>query len=199
MVLVGNLQQKLGKKIMKAIYNLPNNYKLIKKIDFNKKRYLISFNLFVIICSLLIFELFKLDICPLFTLKSLIFFALGIYISIFLHELIHGFFIWLFSKKKATYKFSVFYASAGASDRYFDKASYIIIALAPVIFLSILIIVLINFIFIEYYNSLVLILALTFSGAIGDFYISIVALMYPQNTYINDEGEKMNIFIQSTH
>lgn len=183
---------------MKAFFELSEEYTKTQTIDFNKKRYIIGFNIFVIALAFSIFNLFKINQCPLFSIKSLIVFIIGIYLSIILHELIHGLFIYIFSKKKAKYKFSFFYASAGAEDRYFDKTSYIIIALSPAIFLSLFLLIILSFIDIEYFNSILLILALSFSGAIGDFYISIITFFKPSDVLINDSGEKMQFFTKTT-
>ncbi|MGD1821239.1 MAG: DUF3267 domain-containing protein [Pleomorphochaeta sp.] len=179
---------------MKAFYELPKEYQIYKTIDLNKKKYLILFNLFVILVSLIIFSTFKINSCPLFSIRSFIVLAIGIYLSIIIHELIHGIFIWLFSKKRAKYKISFFYASAGAKDRYFDKYSYIIIAIAPLIILSFLLFILLYSLPLEYYNSILLILALSASGSIGDIYMTIITLLCPDNILINDSGEIMHFY-----
>ena len=49
-----------------------------------------------------------------------------------LHEWIHGLCIWYFSGRKANYGFTGLYAFA-ASEAYFPKKPYIIIALAPIV------------------------------------------------------------------
>lgn len=179
-------------------FELPESYKEYLYIDFNEKKYLISFNIFVIIVTLSIFYMFKIDQCPLFSLKSGIVLIIGMFTMIIIHELIHGLFIHIFSKKRASYKMSFFYASAGAADRYFDKIEYIIIALAPVVILSIIYLSLINILSIEYYNALLLIFAISFGSAIGDFYISSLTLFQPKDIIVNDEGEKMHFYTKTT-
>jgi hypothetical protein len=57
---------------------------------------------------------------------------LGYIAYIVLHELVHGIFMKHFSGVKPKYGFTLMYAYAG-SEAYFNKKSYIIIALAPVV------------------------------------------------------------------
>ncbi|MBO5006312.1 MAG: DUF3267 domain-containing protein, partial [Clostridia bacterium] len=58
---------------------------------------------------------------------------MGGYVAyIVLHELVHGIFMKHFSGVKPKYGFTLMYAYAG-SEAYFNKKSYIIIALAPVV------------------------------------------------------------------
>ena len=56
----------------------------------------------------------------------------GMVLYIFLHEFVHGIFIKRYSGKKADYGFTGMYAYAG-SKPYFNKKSYLVIALAPVV------------------------------------------------------------------
>ena len=182
---------------MKNNFELPKGYNEYLSVDFNTKKYLISFNIFVVVVTLTIFSVFKIDQCPLFSIRSGIVLIIGMFTMIIIHELIHGLFIHIFSKKRATYKISFFYASAGASDRYFDKIEYITIALAPVIILSIIYILLMNILSIEYYNAILFIFAISFGSAIGDFYISVLTLFQPKFIIINDEGEKMHFYTKT--
>ncbi len=179
---------------MKGVFELDKNYKQESFVDFNKKRFAIPFTLGSILIAFAIFFKFRIVSCPAFTLGSLIFFGVGIFAFIIIHELIHGFFIWLFSKKRAHYNFSLLYASAGASDRYFDKSSYIVIALAPVIIISTFLLILINYLPTSLYNGALLVFALNVSGAIGDFYISILIASKDESVLVRDEGESMYFY-----
>ncbi|NCD06280.1 MAG: DUF3267 domain-containing protein [Spirochaetia bacterium] len=156
------------------------------------------FNLLSIIIAFSIFLNFRIISCPPFSISSIIFIVIGLFIFIIVHELIHGLFIKIFSGKKANYKFSFFYASAGASDRYFDKTSYIIIALSPVIIITTFLMILINLTPSSLYNGILLVLALNISGAIGDFYISAIVLTQDNDILIRDNGESMHFYTKTT-
>ena len=182
---------------MKGYLELEKGYIEEDFVDFNQKKYAIVFNIASILIAFAIFFKFRIQSCPIFTISSIIFIAIGIFVFFTLHELIHGFFIWLFSKKRANYKISMFYASASAQDRYFDRFSYIIIALSPVIIISLLLIFLLNTLSLNLYNGILLVLALNVSGAIGDFYITIITLGKNKDTLIRDEGEKMHFYTKN--
>lgn len=184
---------------MKGYFSIDNSYSETRFINFNEKKYIIIFNLLSIIIAFSIFLKFRIISCPPFSISSIIFIAVGLISFIIIHELIHGLFIRIFSGKKANYKFSVFYASAGASDRYFDKTAYIIIALSPVIIITTFLLLLFNFTPITLYNGILLVLALNISGAIGDFYISAIVLTQGKDLLIRDNGESMSFYTKTTH
>ncbi len=183
---------------MKGYFSLDSDYSETRFINFNEKKYIIIFNLLSIIIAFSIFLNFRIISCPPFSISSIIFIVIGLFIFIIVHELIHGLFIKIFSGKKANYKFSFFYASAGASDRYFDKTSYIIIALSPVIIITTFLMILINLTPSSLYNGILLVLALNISGAIGDFYISAIVLTQENNILIRDNGESMHFYTKTT-
>lgn len=54
------------------------------------------------------------------------------------HKVIYGIFIKHYCGEKSYYGFTGLYAFAGKSNAYFDKKSYIVIALAPVIIFGLL-------------------------------------------------------------
>ncbi len=183
---------------MKGYFSLDSDYSETRFINFNEKKYIIIFNLLSIIIAFSIFLNFRIISCPPFSISSIIFIVIGLFIFIIVHELIHGLFIKIFSGKKANYKFSFFYASAGASDRYFDKTSYIIIALSPVIIITTFLMILINLTPSSLYNGILLVLALNISGAIGDFYISAIVLTQDNDILIRDNGESMHFYTKTT-
>lgn len=179
---------------MKGYLELEKGYIEEDLVDFNQKKYALIFNIASILIAFAIFFIFRIQSCPVFTIESIIFIVIGVFAFITIHELIHGFFIWVFSKKKAKYKISMFYASASAEDRYFDRFSYIIIALSPVFIISFFLLFLLNTLPLNLYNGILLVFALNVSGAIGDFYITIITLGKNKDTLIRDEGEKMHFY-----
>jgi hypothetical protein len=183
---------------MKGYFKLEDNYIENEVIDFNKKRYVITFNIASIAIAFAIFFIFRVQSCPIFTVSSIIFIIAGYFFLVIIHELIHALFIWIFSRKRAHFKFSLIYASAGASDRYFDRSSYIVIALSPVIIISLFLYLLINLSSPDLYNGILLVLALNISSAIGDFYISFITATKEKETLVRDEGEIMHFYTQTT-
>jgi hypothetical protein len=123
----------------KSIKVLPNNYNLIKKVDFaNDKKMFIFINILaVLICIIMLIipvyfkgVSFSIDIFTYIKLAILTAVLAAAYII--LHELVHGLFILIFTREKPSFGFSrgLFYT---ATDYYMPKVQYIIIALAPVV------------------------------------------------------------------
>lgn len=183
---------------------LPENYKKIADIDLQKnKKLALSVNLSaVVIAVLMIIPMcFHISIMTLFDmskgfgvyiLRFCILFA-GIVVYMVLHELVHGVFIKYFSKTKPTYGFTGLYAFAG-SKAYFNKKSYIIIALAPVVIWGVVLLVL-NFLVPESWFWVVYIVQITnISGATGDCYVTYKMTKMPTDILVRDSGVSMEIY-----
>ena len=146
---------------MKAFDSLPEGYEEIYSIDLQKNKKIALFVNFlaVIIAVLLIVPMaFLVPVSTLFDMQK----GLGNYILRFvvllvlmilfmvLHEFVHGVAMKICGTKKIKYGFTGLYAFAG-SDDYYDKRSYIFIALAPVVLWGFLL-ALINF-FVSVYSA----------------------------------------------
>ena len=129
----------------------------------------------------------------LFWLVSLL---LCIIAYMILHEMVHGIFMKHYSGIKPTYGFTGLYAFAGSS-AYFDKKSYRVIALSPVVILGALLIVL-NLVLPRHcFWFVYLIQVMNISGAAGDLYVSAILSKMPEDTLINDSGVRMVFFSKS--
>lgn len=128
---------------MKSKQTLPVGYREIYSVDLQKdKKPAVLVNVLAIIIAVVLFLPANRYI-PLTTLfnigvsESLYFARLGVIVGgiifyMILHELVHGLAMKIFGTKKVKYGFTGMYAYAG-SDDYYDKKSYIIIALAPIV------------------------------------------------------------------
>lgn len=134
---------------MKAVEHLPKGHREIYSIDLqkNKKTALLVNLSAVLMAALLIVPIHLIvPISSLFDMengvkcyvfKFIVFFFLLILYMI-LHELVHGMAMKICGTKKVKYGFTGMYAYAGSND-YYDKKSYIFIALAPVVLWGIVI------------------------------------------------------------
>lgn len=187
---------------MNNTFTLPNGYKESFKIDLkeNKKLYIgINASATIVMLALLLPVLFtKLDIIlsdntygsSLFTLFLLLF-SLA---YIVLHELVHGIFIRIFSGKWGNFGFKGAYAFAG-SECYFNKASYLIIALAPIVIWGIVLALLNIFMPMNYlWLALYFVQTMNISGSVGDIYVTARLLKESPDILIKDTGVDMTIF-----
>lgn len=125
-------------------------------------------------------------------LVKIIIFLLLVVVYMILHELVHGFFIKKFSGKKADYGFGLGYAYAG-SKAYFNKKSYIIIALAPIIVWGIVLLVF-NILFPGWFWVIYGIQILNVSGAAGDFFVTYKVLKLSKDILVKDSGTSMIVY-----
>ena len=112
---------------------------------------------------------------------------------IILHELVHGMTMKYFGCQKVKYGFSGLYAYAGSED-FFDKKSYIVIALAPVVLWGIVLLI-INLLVPDEWIWIVYLIQITnISGATGDFYVTVKFLKMPEDILVKDRGVSMTVY-----
>jgi hypothetical protein len=111
-----------------------------------------------------------------------------------LHELIHGFFFWLFTKETPRYGFKGYYAFASAPKWYLLKKQYLVTALAPLVSLSILAVV--GLVLTSPSWALVWLWVFVFntSGSVGDLWVVWTILRSPAEVLIRDAGDMVEIF-----
>lgn len=114
-----------------------------------------------------------------------------------LHEFIHGLVMKHYSKEKGKFGFTGFYAYAGNDSFYFDKPSYIRIALAPALMISILLTLAMLFLNGFWFISLYFLFSMHLIGCVGDFYVVWKLRRYPENTLILDSGTSMRFYTSS--
>ena len=198
------LKLKKGGNIMKAVETLPEGYREFFSIDLqnNKKVLLIVNFLAVIIAVLLLFPmLFLVPISSLFDIDK----GLGNYVIRFialivlmiaymlLHEITHGIAMKICGTKKVKYGFTGLYAFAGSND-YYNKKSYIFIALAPIVLWGLVIAIINPFVPLEWFWVVYFLQIINISGAAGDLFVTIKFSGFPKDILIRDYGVGMTVF-----
>lgn len=189
---------------MKALNTLPDGYSQIYEIDLqkNKKKLLLVNGIAFIISVLMIVPMcFYIPITELFSFREgmaqyLIRFGvlLGLLIIyMVLHELVHGITMKLCGTKKVRYGFTGMYAFAG-SDDYYDKKSYITIALAPVVLWGVVIAIVNFFVPREWFWVVYFLQIMNISGAAGDMYVTFKFAKMPKDILVRDHGVGMKVY-----
>jgi hypothetical protein len=127
-------------------------------------------------------------------LLALLVVLLTIFITLILHELVHGFFFWLFTKEKPEFGIGPGYAYAAAPDWYFPKGKYLIVGLSPLVVLTIFGLVLIPFIPTAWIGILFLAIVFNAGGAIGDLYICTRIARETSNIWVKDKGDGFEVY-----
>jgi len=115
-----------------------------------------------------------------------------VYVAV--HELTHGFFIKLFSGVKPVY-FALFPFVCTGSPAYFNKKSFIVIALAPVVLWGVFLIALLRILPSDFFLSVYIVIGLNFAGAAGDYFQVYATLRLPSLALIQDKGKETSIFL----
>ena len=202
---------------MKPTQQLPERFQQIALIDLiNNQRLFIIMNVIGVGLFLLFGWLFKMlfsltrpdEIKAVLSINingivslSIVFVVLLLILVllVILHEGIHGLFFWILVRSKPKFAFKGFYAYAAAPEWYIPKGQYMIIAMAPLLTISICGIVLVSFIHPSLLLPLFILLTLNASGSIGDLIVFAWLLGKPEDCLVTDKGERILIYRPDTN
>jgi len=124
-----------------------------------------------------------------------IFATVGMSIAYMLvHELTHGVAIRIFSGVRADYFFRFPFVCTG-SNAFFNKASFIVIALAPVVLWGIVLVMLLLVLPSDFFLSIYILIGLNFAGASGDYVQAYEISKLPSMALIQDDGKQSRVFL----
>lgn len=189
---------------MNNLMELPAGYVEIEKIDLQKDKktaLLVNvFALFIAVPMLIagavfvpLTALFDFSADPWTYVSKWIFLLVGIILYMVLHELVHGVCMKHFSGAKVRYGLTGLYAYAG-SEAYFNKKSYIIIALAPVVVWGFVLLLLNFLVGTSWFWCVYFIQICNISGAAGDVYVTYKFSKMPEDILIQDIGVSMTVY-----
>ena len=194
---------------MKTTTQLPEGYALSEHIDLQKdKKLMLAVNGLALVVMLLLGVIGHLfvpisqfctmeDGVGMMWLRLAVLFA-GCTIYMVLHELTHGVFMKHYSGAPVKYGFTWSYAYAG-SEAYFDKRSYIVIALAPIVVLGIVLTVLNAIVPESWFWVVYFVQIANLSGAAGDLYVTARFSKKPKDILIQDSGVAMSVYSRYTN
>lgn len=125
--------------------------------------------------------------------KRFLMIAIGCVVYILLHEMVHGMVMKLYGAQQVKYGYTGLYAHAG-TDEFFDKKSYLVIALAPVVFWGIVLLAA-QFFVSGVWNWVVWAIQIAnLSGAAGDAYVTWKFSKLPDDIIVQDSGVSMTVY-----
>ena len=117
----------------------------------------------------------------------------GLVAYMLLHELVHGICMKHYSGERVRYGFTGLYAYAG-SEAYFNKRSYLVIALAPIVVWGVVLLILNFLVPASWFWCVYFIQVCNVSGAAGDLYVSCKFSRLPADILIRDTGVSMTVY-----
>ena len=185
---------------------LPANYRELRRIDLQKnKKLMLLVNLLALAIAALLCAVGHrvVPVSKMFDMSDGIVFYFvrfgvmlgGTVLYIVLHEAVHGIFFRIYgSGVKPTFGFTGMYAFA-ASKAYFNRLSYFIIGLSPVVIWGAVLFVLNLLLPAVWFWPIFLIQISNLSGAAGDFYVSILLARMPSTLLVQDDGVAMTFYV----
>jgi hypothetical protein len=191
----------MGALPMKARQSLPANYRLLRHLDLSSDRKLL---LWLNLAGLALFFAFLAAFSRLAAalrppgeaklweaswLASVIGALLVFAGVLLLHEAIHGLFFWLVTGGPPRFGLRAAYAYAAAPGWYIPRNAYLVIGLAPLVWISLLGAACLPYLNGGWLPAVIFGLAVNASGAIGDVYVVAWASRQPAQVLVNDHGD----------
>ena len=192
---------------MKACQELPEGYAEVLQIklqDDRKASVLVNVLGGVVMVAVLVagaFMVSPLEILDMDSVGGLLIrfavFLLGMVAYFVLHELTHGAVMKAVGAKHVRFGFTGMYAYAGSLEDYFDKGSYRLTALAPVVVWGIVFGVLAVVVPSSWFWVVWFLLAANIGGSMGDVYVTAKLWKKPATILVRDTGIEMRVFDRS--
>jgi hypothetical protein len=133
---------------------------------------------------------------PIFTL--ILSLVLGMTSITVLHELVHGVCFWVITRRLPKFGFRGAYAFAAAPDWYIRRDAYVLVGAAPLVILSIIGLICIPIIPSQFMLPWLFCLLANASGSVGDVYILADLRQMPATALIQDQGDRISIYTETS-
>ena len=185
---------------MASIKSLPVGYRRALQLDLQTDKKL-RFNIALAASLICLFMgLYGNSISPIVryfrgSFNQIAYAFLGIILYMILHELIHGFFMWVFGGEPARFGLSMPFTFA-RSQIYFNKFQYSIIALAPVLIWGLVLLGLCShYLKTDWFWTFYFVQIVNLSGAASDIYVVFKFWNLPSKALIQDTGTAIAVYI----
>ena len=197
--------RRAARKKRHSVTELPAGYRRIYTVDMRQSRRLLLFlglAQLLVALAMLIPACLLVPLSPLFSMERGVFPFLMRFLTlivgsigyILLHELIHAAVMRIYGAHKIRFGVSGGCAYAGSEQDYFDRFSYMQIALSPLIGLGLCLAVLNLMVPIEWFWVIYLIQLTNVSGAVGDLFVSVRFSRFPRDILVKDTGVSMTVY-----
>jgi predicted metal-dependent HD superfamily phosphohydrolase len=119
---------------------------------------------------------------------------LGLIAVLVIHELVHGFFFWIFTGDRPKFGLHILYAYAAAPGWYLPRNYYLAVGLAPFVCISLVGLLLLPFVPFQIVPVLVLSLIFNAAGSVGDFAVCGWLASQPKTLMVQDYGPNMTYY-----
>lgn len=115
-------------------------------------------------------------------------------VMVVLHEALHGFCFWGFTRVQPRFAFKGAYAYAALPDWFLPRGQYLVTALAPFFGITILGLLLLAVAPPSWFLAVLVVMVFNASGAAGDLVVAGWLLLQPPGTYVQDRGDSVSFY-----
>jgi len=184
---------------------LPEGYAQSGEINLKKnKRLAITLNivaLFVIVPSFYLLSSFAALVRPgIMNLSGtitagVVAVLVGLVVMLFtIHELVHGFFFWVFTRSRPVFAMRLFYAYAGAPDWYIPARQYALAAVGPLVIIDAVGLLLMLLVPESWVLFIAFVVAFNTGGSVGDLLIFTRLFKLSPTCLANDTGDVITFY-----
>ncbi len=119
----------------------------------------------------------------------------GLMVLLFtIHEAVHGFFFWVFTRSRPVFAMRLFYAYAGAPDWYIPTRQYAFAAVGPLAVIGAVGLLLVLLVPESWVMFIVILVALNTGGSAGDLLVFIRLFKLSPTCLANDTGDVVTFY-----
>lgn len=191
---------------MKPVKNLDAEYVRAGELGVKNRKFIIGLNLvglamlflfgwiFFRIASAIRPEIESLALSSVLRGSETLGLLLGLIAVLVIHELVHGFFFWIFTGDRPKFGLHILYAYAAAPGWYLPRNYFLVVGLAPFVCITLVGLLLLPFVPFRIVPVLVLSLIFNAAGSVGDFAICGWIASQPKTLMVQDFGPGMTYY-----
>jgi hypothetical protein len=111
-----------------------------------------------------------------------------------IHELVHGFFFWVFTRSRLVFAMRLFYAYASAPDWYIPTRQFMIVALGPLVIIDAVGLLLVLLVPESWVLFIAFVVALNTGGSMGDLLVFTRLVKVSPTCLVNDTGDIVTFY-----
>ena len=188
---------------------MPAGYTRSGGIDLkNNKRLAIILNIVAVIITIFVFFLLSgiaalvrpelNELSDSITVGVVLLVLILMVITFVIHELIHGFFFWVFTRNKPIFALHLLYAYAGAPEWYIPVRQYAIISISPLVIIDLVGLLLMLLSPQSWVVIIIFLIAMNTGGAMGDLLVFVRLFKTTSTSLANDTGDAVTFYERAT-
>jgi len=121
----------------------------------------------------------------------------GLVVILFLltiHELVHGFFFWVFTRSRPVFALRLFYAYAGAPDWYIPTRQFAFVAVGPLVIIGAVGLLLMLLVPESWVLLIAIVVAFNTGGSMGDLLVLSRLFKLSPTCLVNDTGDEITFY-----